>query len=307
QGEQGIQGERGPKGCRGPQGEQGIQGERGPIGPQGMQGEHGIIGPQGMQGERGPIGPQGMQGERGPIGPQGMQGEQGPIGQPGEQGVQGEPGPQGEIGPQGMQGERGPIGPQGMQGEQGPIGQPGEQGVQGEPGPQGEIGPQGPPGVCGCECLNTGELIRNGGMELFTGNVPINWTTTSPDAISRQTQQGGVHSGQAAVGISNGGNLSQIVPVHTGCTYELSFFARGEDALVGITATVTFRTSSGGELGLEIIIRQQDLPNSNRDFGYYRGITIPAPAGTSSAEIKFEINANGEQHAIIDDVSFSAQ
>ncbi|MCL2637444.1 MAG: collagen-like protein [Oscillospiraceae bacterium] len=236
---------------------------------------------------------------RGPRGPQGEQGKRG------EQGKQGERGPMGCRGPQGEQGEQGPMGQPGEQGEQGIQGERGPKGEKGQPGKQ---GPPGEPGKCDCKCLSSGELIRNGGMEIFKENIPADWTTTTPDAISQETQQGRVHTGESAVAITNGGNLSQTVSVNAGCTYELSFFAHGEGAQVSVTADVNFVTAGGGvTLGLRIFIRMQDLPNSNRDYGYYRGITIPAPADAQAAQIIFTIEANGNQHADIDDVSFSAQ
>ena len=195
-------------------------------------------------------------------------------------------------------------------GPKGEKGEPGKQGSPGKPGKPGEQGPQGPkgePGKCDCKCESKGELLKNGGMELFTGNVPTDWNTTTPGAISHITQQGRVHSGESAVAITDEGNLSQIVPVNEGCFYELSFFGHGEGALVGVTATVTFITGTGSTVGLTITVRQQDIPNSNRDFGYYRGITIQAPAGTEMAEIRFSVTANGNQHLVLDDVSFSVR
>jgi len=150
--------------------------------------------------------------------------------------------------------------------------------------------------------MNSGELIVNGGMEAFSGSVPTGWSTTAPAAVSRVTEFGRVHSGEAAVALSDGANLTQIVSINEGCFYELSFFARGEGAQVGFTATVTF--IPGGE-ALRITVRKQDLTNSNRVFAYFKGITERAPAGASSAEIRFEVEANGNQSLDLDDVSFS--
>ena len=231
-------------------------------------------------------------GPQGPIGPQGPQGERGPKGCTGLQGPKGE---------QGIQGERGPIGPQGPKGEQGIQGERGPIGLQGKRGPKGE---QGPPGKCDCKCKSSGELLENGGMEQFVGNIPTGWSTTTPNLISRETASGRVHTGESAVVMPNGSDLSQIVPVQGGCFYKLSFFAHGEGAQVGFTATVTFIT---GGTGLEITVRRMDMPSGSREFGYYRGITILAPKGATEAEIKFVVTANGNQYMDLDDVSFFAR
>ena len=100
-------------------GDQGEQGEQGPKGDQGEQGEQGPKGDKGDQGEQGPKGDKGDQGEQGPKGDQGDQGEQGPKGDKGDQGEQGPKGDKGD------QGEQGPKGDKGDQGEQGPKGDTG--------------------------------------------------------------------------------------------------------------------------------------------------------------------------------------
>jgi len=208
------------------------------------------------------------------------------------------------VGPKGDRGDRGYPGPQGIPGKpgpQGPQGIPGPQGDPGEPGPQ---GPQGNPGECGCECASVGEILRNSGMELFAGNIPANWTTTTPAGISQQTQDGRVHSGDSAVNLTDGANLSQIVPVNPGCFYEFSFFAHGEGSQTEINAAVIFETPGGETLGLNIIARQFDIPNANRQFAYYRGITTAAPEEAYSAVIRFDVTANGGQSIDLDDVSF---
>jgi hypothetical protein len=255
-------------------------------------------------GTPGTRGEKGEQGERGPKGCRGIPGEQGLPGEKGEQGEQGLTGEKGEQGEQGLPGEKGEQGEQGLPGEKGEQGEKGEHGEQGEQGPIGQPGEQGPPGECGCECMSSGELIINGGMEDFTGNIPTAWSTTTPNAISIDSESGHVHSGESAVAISNGGILFQTVPINGGCCYELSFFAHGEGSQVGLTVTVTFDT---GDEGLKIIIRKQDLPNSNRDFGYYKGITVRAPDSAAMAVIRFEVNANGNQYLDLDDVSFTVK
>jgi hypothetical protein len=152
-----------------------------------------------------------------------------------------------------------------------------------------------------------GELLENGGMELFNGNIPVGWETDTPGLIRQETQQGQVHSGEAAVRMNNGADLRQTVPISGGCFYELSFFGHGEGAQVSVRATVTFLTGSAGEVGLIIFVRAMDLPNSNRDFGYFRGITMQAPQSATRAEIRFTVESNGQQYLDLDDVSFSVR
>jgi len=153
--------------------------------------------------------------------------------------------------------------------------------------------------------MSGGELLKNGGMESFTDNIPTGWTTTTPERVSQDTARGRVHSGDSAAALTNGADLSQVVPVNGGCFYELSFFGHGEGALVGVTATVTFLSAAGSTIGLQIIVNRGDMPNSSRDFGYYRAITTQAPAGATSARITFVVTSQGGQYLDLDDVSFS--
>ena len=192
--------------------------------------------------------------------------------------------------------KRGPSGPPG------PMGPKGKQGIQ---GPSGPPGIQGPPGMCICNCESKGELLINGDMEEFSANIPSYWSTDTRELISRTEKQGRIHSGNFAVNMRNNAVLSQTVYINEGCFYELSFFGHGEGALVAVYATVTFITPTNNNLGLQIIINQQDLPNANRDFGFYRGITTKAPKDAYAAEIKFAVVANGNQSLDLDDVSFS--
>ena len=241
------------------------------------------------------------------VGPEGPQGPAGPQGETGSQGPQGPAGPQGETGPQGPQGPAGPQGETGSQGPQGPAGPQGETGPQGPAGPQGETGPQGPQGpagTCSCSCVQRGELILNGGMEATTNDKPNNWNLTNPNGIVSESAQGRVHSGQRSVNMKDNTKLSQSVSVEGGCFYALSFFARGEGSQVGVTASVTFVTPSGNVLGGSITVRQQDMTNSNREFGYYRLVTTAAPANAITALIEFRVTANGNQSMDLDDVSF---
>jgi hypothetical protein len=69
--------------------------------PAGDQGPQGDVGPRGQQGHQGDVGPRGQQGPQGDVGPRGLQGPQGNVGPQGQQG------PQGDVGPRGLQGETG--------------------------------------------------------------------------------------------------------------------------------------------------------------------------------------------------------
>ena len=152
-----------------------------------------------------------------------------------------------------------------------------------------------------------GELVRNGGMESFQSNgVPTSWNTTDAEKVSPVTAQGRVHAGNSSVNLTDGGELHQDIPITSGCFFDFSFFAHGEGAQVGLVATVTFMNNQGlSQNGLTISIRQQDMPNADREFGYYRGITTQAPAAATFARLQFVVTANGGQSADIDDVSFS--
>ena len=100
--------------------------------------------------------------------------------------------------------------------------------------------------------------------------------------------------------------LSQrIEGVPGGCFYQLSFFARGEGAQVGLTARVTFVTPTQQITGGTLTIRQQDMPNSNRDFAFYKINTSAAPANTTAVIITFVVDASGQQSMDLDDVSFT--
>lgn len=149
-------------------------------------------------------------------------------------------------------------------------------------------------------------MVVNGGMETFTNNIPQGWTTTTATSVSTVTQLGRVHSGSASVNLAGGGTLRQDVPITGGCYYDFSFFARGEGAQVGVDATVTFINDQGLNVtGLTIHVRDQDIPNDNREFAYYRGITTQAPSNATAARIQFVVTAGGGQSMDLDDVSFS--
>ena len=171
-------------------------------------------------------------------------------------------------------------------------------------GATGPTGPTGPTGSCECKCKSVGELVKNGGMEIRSDNKSSNWVFTNPEGITSLNSQGRVHSGFWAVNIGDASAIEQTIPVTSnGCFYQLSFFARGEGSLVGLTANVIFETTTGPVSGGIITIRQQDITNSNRDFAFYQLITSELPANTTAITIKFLVNSDGNQSLDLDDVS----
>ena len=177
----------------------------------------------------------------------------------------------------------------------------------GPTGPRGATGPTDPTGNCTCSCVSRGELVVNGGMEIVIDDKPTGWLFSNPDNITSENSQGRVHSGNWSVNITDDSTLSQVINnIEPGCFYELSFFARGEGAQVSLNANVIFITNSGDVLGGNLMVRSQDMTNSNRDFAYYRLITSEAPVGTTGIRIEFIIDANGNQSLDLDDVSLTS-
>lgn len=187
-----------------------------------------------------------------------------------------------------------------MQGPPGPRGPIGFRGLTGERGPSGPRGPAGPAGPS----AQSGELLRNGGMEVFSGDVPRWWESAVPNTVRQQTADGRVHSGYSSVRLSNGAILGQtvrrLVPLRY---YTLSFFAQGN---VAFTASVLFTNSNLGEnTAVSVSVRQADVPSSG--FGFYRAMTVVAPASTVAAQVFFETAAGSGGFLNVDDVSFTAQ
>ena len=177
----------------------------------------------------------------------------------------------------------------------------------GPTGPRGATGPTDPTGNCTCSCVSRGELVVNGGMEIVIDDKPTGWLFSNPDNITSENSQGRVHSGNWSINITDDSTLSQVINnIEPGCFYELSFFARGEGAQVSLNANVIFITNSGDVLGGNLMVRSQDMTNSNRDFAYYRLITSEAPVGTTGVRIEFIIDANGNQSLDLDDVSLTS-
>ncbi len=211
-------------------------------------------------------------------------------------------------------GQRTPFfaGLQGPQGEPGPAGETGAIGPQGEPGPAGATGPkgrrgiQGPPGEAARPSL--GEMIENGGMESFEDGIPAGWMTTNPDAVQKQSAQGLTHSGNSAVNLSDGGNLSQLIgEIREGSFYEFSFFALAEGTQAAFEAIAVFETDESEVPGAVISVRDTNIANNAGYYGYYRTITAAAPPDVTGARIAFGVKANEGQSIDIDDVSFSVK
>lgn len=187
------------------------------------------------------------------------------------------------------------------------IGPRGPRGPRGCPGPRGPRGPRGCPGCPGppSPCTFGGELIQNGGMELFTGTIPTSWIANNSTLVSQITTLGTVHSGSSAVNLSDGAVLTQTVaPITKGCFYELSFFAQGNGDLVGLTATLTFITTGTDVAGGLVTIRQGDLINTLRGFSYFKIFSTAAPTNVIGARVDFSVTADTNQSLYLDDVSF---
>ena len=136
-------------------------------------------------------------------------------------------------------------------------------------------------------------------MESFTKNIPDDWTTTTPNKISKTDNP---HTGNSAVNLADGAILNQTIPIAASNYYEFSFHARGNGAQTGLTANVFFVNGQGQSTPAATIqINQSDIPNA--EFEYYRRVTSLAPANTVSARITFTAVANGSQTLTIDDVS----
>ena len=266
----------------------------------------GPTGPTGTTGATGATGATGPTGATGTAGAAGATGPTGATGATGTAGATGLTGPTGATGATGTTGATGPTGPTGATGATGTTGATGPTGPTGATGATGATGPTGPTGTCTCSCRSRGELVLNGGMEAFTDTVPTSWTANNKNLVSQVGQQGRVHSGNMAANLVNGAVLYQDIAVDAGCYHRFSFFARGEGSKVSVTAKVIYLNAQDQPTqGLLIQVRQQDMTNSNRDFAYYQGITIAAPAGTVKARIEFDVSTDGGQSMDLDDVSFS--
>ncbi|WP_312644259.1 hypothetical protein [Hydrogenoanaerobacterium sp.] len=150
-----------------------------------------------------------------------------------------------------------------------------------------------------------GEIIINGGMEQFYGNVPIGWTTTTPLAVEKKTSQGRVHSGNSSVNLGNGAHLVQTFEdVAGGNFYELSFYAHGEGEQAGLKAFVIYETDVGDVLGGCLTVRKQDMISGSRNFGYYRVLTSATPNNIKRLKLQFVVSSNEDHSVDLDDVSF---
>ena len=133
-------------------------------------------------------------------------------------------------------------------------------------------------------CPKCGELVTNGGMELFSNQIPTGWITTTPDKIYKMDFLYFVHSGNYSVAIMEDATLSQIVTdVVPKCCYEFSLFAKVFGYPFGMTATVTFLTPCCEIVGGTI--HAQSFSIIDYAFSNLRILTIPAPCCTTAARI----------------------
>ncbi len=153
------------------------------------------------------------------------------------------------------------------------------------------------------------ELIYNGGFEEFECGVPEGWKTLSPCAVSQVTAPGRVHSGNSCVGLSDCAKLRQIIKreIEANHCYQLSCFAQLQGTNAGFAVEVTFLKRHEEIAGGCILVRGQDIPNCQRQFGFYTLITSRAPRGVTGVIIEFSVNTTGCQCVCFDDVSFAEQ
>ena len=144
-------------------------------------------------------------------------------------------------------------------------------------------------------------------MEVFDANgVPAGWQINHSDLAEADDAPGDVHSGNFSVLLSGDAVLWQNVSINGGCFFTLSFFARGNGALVQLEASVIFSRPGSEETEVSsILIRAQDIPTDNRNFAYYRFITAQAPNDATNARVEFRVTVGGNQALNLDDVSFS--
>ena len=134
-------------------------------------------------------------------------------------------------------------------------------------------------------------------MEDFIDDLPVSWNSTTPVSIESVDQAGRVHSGNLSVNMQDGSDLYQDVDIKVGCYYVLSFFAHGEGQQIGLRATITFLDDQNNQLLTnQLIVREQDLINSNRSFGYFRLVSGAAPSGAVKARVAFYVVAGGGNH-----------
>ncbi|PEV97748.1 hypothetical protein CN425_22295 [Bacillus cereus] len=160
--------------------------------------------------------------------------EAGPTGPTGNTGATG---PTGNTGQTGATGNTGPTGPTGATG----TGATGNTGATGPTGATGVTGPTGPAATACCPCTN---LLDNPGFDIpgVTGDTVPGWVQTgpvievgSPDAHSGRFLPNGTFSLFAA-SIGPGGSLTQLIDVHEGCCFTLSFAADVRDGAFLIAA-----------------------------------------------------------------------
>ena len=129
---------------------------------------------------------------------------------------------------------------------------------------------------------------------------------TTTRALSLKKQLKGVCILEIHPSTLKTGKPIKIDNIEEGCYYNLSFFAHGEGAQVGLTAKLVFETPGGDVIGGTVTVRKQDLINSNRDFAYFKMITSAAPNGVTGVRIEFSVDATGGQSLDLDDVSLTS-
>ena len=67
------------------------------------------------------------------------------------------------------------------------------------------------------------------------------------------------------------------------------------------TSGNVYEATEGGT----ITVSDQDVPNSNRYFGFYQLITNQAPIDATGITVRFEVTTSGEQSLDLDDVSLT--
>ena len=280
----------------------------GPVGPTGATGPTGVTGPTGptgigVTGATGPTGVTGATGVTGPTGPTGIgiTGATGPTGVTGATGPTGVTGPTGPTGPTGV-GITGATGPTSATGVTAPTGG-GTTVATGVTGATGPTGPTGPTGTY--ESVQSGELVTNGTMEAFVDNLPSNWVSTTADNVSQVVTSIRVHTGASSVNMTNSANLTQTINIDGNSFYNFSFFAHANNVTTSLIARVIFIADGVETTGLEINLAAGSIPNSDSQFGYYRGVTIESPSGATQARIEFVVGEGESQSVDIDDVSLT--
>ena len=142
-------------------------------------------------------------------------------------------------------------------------------------------------------------------MEAFVDNLPSNWVSTTADNVSQVVTSIRVHTGASSVNMTNSANLTQTINIDGNSFYNFSFFAHANNVTTSLIARVIFIADGVETTGLEINLAAGSIPNSDSQFGYYRGVTIESPSGATQARIEFVVGEGESQSVDIDDVSLT--